>query len=447
MDKSQKRMDQNKKLYYTDHPIVRNLSVIIIIILTPLTAILFWYTNHYLNGSLTGLFQFFIDEGFFNGIYKIWAPVFWGSKTAWTILSIYAAIELLLMKILPGKTVYGPKTPNGYIPVYKNNGFLAFITTLLLFWLFGFQLKLFNPSIIYDHFGEILGALNIFSLLFCLLLYFKGLYRPSTPDSGTSGNPLFDYYWGTDLYPHILGINVKHFTNARFGMMGWSILIIAYAAKQHELYGISDSMIVSVVLQIIYCAIFFYYESGYFKTMDIQEDRAGYYIVWGVMVWIPAVYTLTAHYLVQHPVQLGAGLSAILIIVALIGFYSKTNMNRQRFNVRANNGDYRIWGHRAKIINAEYTDKNGEKHSSILLVDGWWGISRHFHYVGEILGALCWSLPALFTNFMPYFYVFYLTILLFHRAKRDDVKCRLKYGKYWEEYCKAVPYKVIPGIY
>jgi protein-S-isoprenylcysteine O-methyltransferase Ste14 len=50
-------------------------------------------------------------------------------------------------------------------------------------------------------------------------------------------------------------------------------------------------------------------------------------------------------------------------------------------------------------------------------------------------------------SFMPYFYVFFLTILLFHRAKRDDVKCRLKYGKYWEEYCKTVPYKVIPGIY
>jgi len=439
-------MTENKH-YYTHQSAFRNVGVLLIILLTPIAAITFWYTSQNLNGSFLELFRFFKTEGLFSGIYLIWAPVFWGSRTAWIIIGIYAAVQLVFMKILPGKTVYGPKTPNGYTPVYKNNGFLAFLLSIALFWLFGWQLNYFNPAAIYDHLGGILGALNLFSWLFCLLLYFKGIYAPSTPDSGSSGNAIFDYYWGTDLYPHILGFNVKHFTNSRFGMMAWPLLILAFAAKQHELYGISDSMMVSVALQLIYVGTFFYYESGYFKTMDIQEDRAGYYIVWGVMVWVPSIYTLTAHYLVQHPVHLGPAFSAVLVIVALIAFYSKTNMNRQRINVRQHDGDYKIWGHKAKIIRAQYTDNKGEDRESILLVDGWWGITRHFHYVGEILGALCWSLPALFSNFMPYFYVFFLTILLFHRAKRDDVKCRLKYGKYWEEYCKAVPYKVIPGVF
>jgi 7-dehydrocholesterol reductase len=440
-------MAQTNNQYFTNAPIFRNLSVLLIIVLTIPAAIVFWYTSHHLDGSFMNLFGFFMDRGFFNGMWEIWSPVFLGSKTAWSILGIYAAVELLLMKVLPGKKVYGPRTPNGYTPEYKNNGFLAFLVSIFLLWLFGFQLKVFDPSIIYDHFGEILGALNIFSLLFCLLLYFKGIYKPSTPDSGTSGNALFDYYWGTDLYPHILGFNVKHFTNSRFGMMAWPLLIIVFAAKQHELYGISDSMLVSVFLQLVYCGTFFFYESGYFKTMDIQEDRAGYYIVWGVMVWIPAVYTLTAHYLVIHPVHLGMVFSAVFIIVGLLSFWVKTNMNRQRINVRKHDGDYNIWGHKAKIIRANYIDQKGEKHDSILLVDGWWGISRHFHYVGEILGALCWSLPALFVNFMPYFYVVFLAILLFHRANRDNVKCQLKYGKYWDEYRQAVPYKVIPGVY
>ena len=440
-------MGKKNKHYYTNHPFLRNISVLLIIMLTPPAAIIFWYTSQHLNGSFLELFRFFRDQGLFSGIFQIWAPVFWGSKTAWNILGIYAAIQLAFMKLLPGKKVYGPKTPNGYIPEYKNNGFLAFLLSIFLFWLFGFQLKVFEPGMIYDHFGEILGALSIFSLIFCLFLYFKGIYFPSTPDSGSSGNPVFDYYWGTDLYPHILGFNVKHFANSRFGMMSWPLLILSFAAKQHELYGISDSMMVSVALQLIYNAVFFYYESGYFKTMDIQEDRAGYYIIWGVMVWIPSVYTLTAHYLVLHPVHLGSVLSALFLFVGLISFFTKTNMNRQRFNVRKNNGNHRIWGHQAKIIRAKYTDKKGEERESILLVDGWWGITRHFHYVGEILGALCWSLPALFYNFMPYFYVAFLTILLFHRAKRDDIKCRLKYGEYWDEYCKKVPYKVIPGIY
>ena len=431
-----------------NNSLLKNAAVFLIILITPPAAITFWYTSAHLNGSLFALFQFFISNGFFKGIYQIWAPVFWGSADAWTMITVFAAAELLFMKILPGKTVYGPKTPNGYIPVYKANGFFAFLLSIALFSFLGFYIKLFNPAAVYDHFGEILGALNLFSWIFCLFLYFKGLYAPSTPDSGSSGSAVFDYYWGTDLYPHIFGFNIKQFTNSRFGMMSWPILLLSFAAKQYQLYGyVADSMLVSVFLQLVYVAVFFYYESGYFKTMDIQVDRAGYYIVWGVMVWVPAVYTLSAHYLVRHPVHLGLPFSITLIIIALLGFYSKTNMNRQRINVREHNGNYKIWGHKARIIRAKYIDDKGEERQSILLVDGWWGITRHFHYVGEILGALCWSLPALFENFLPYFYVVFLTILLFHRAKRDDIKCRLKYGKYWDEYCRKVPYKVIPGIY
>lgn len=52
------------------------------------------------------------------------------------------------------------------------NGVLAYFTTLALFAL-GWQLKVFSPARVYDLFGEILSALNIFSLLFCVFLYFK----------------------------------------------------------------------------------------------------------------------------------------------------------------------------------------------------------------------------------------------------------------------------------
>ena len=45
------------------------------------------------------------------------------------------------------------------------------------------------------------------------------------------------------------------------------------------------------------------------------------------------------------------------------------------------------------------------------------------------------------------FYAVFLNVLLVDRAKRDTEKCRLKYGKYYEEYCELVPYKIVPGIY
>ena len=49
---------------------------------------------------------------------------------------------------------------------------------------------------------------------------------------------------------------------------------------------------------------------------------------------------------------------------------------------------------------------------------GRWGIARHFHYLPEIMASFFWTAPALFSHPLPYFYVFYLTILLFDRARR-----------------------------
>lgn len=42
-------------------------------------------------------------------------------------------------------------------------------------------------SQIYDHYLEFLSSMNLFAMVFCTLLTFKGLYFPSTKDSGTNG--------------------------------------------------------------------------------------------------------------------------------------------------------------------------------------------------------------------------------------------------------------------
>lgn len=129
------------------------------------------------------------------------------------------------------------------------------------------------------------------SLDISLALYLKGNFAPSSSDHGSSGNLLFDYYWGTELYPRILRWDVKQFSNCRFGMMAWPLLIISFSAKQSELDGLSNAMIVSVALQLIYIAKFFVWETGYFRSLDIMHDRAGFMICWGCLVWVPCVST------------------------------------------------------------------------------------------------------------------------------------------------------------
>jgi 7-dehydrocholesterol reductase len=238
------------------------LGPLFFILCCPPLAILIWYTNTEMEGSILSLIAFFQKSGFFQGMKEIWGPVFWGSEIAWKMIFIFALFQLFLMKLLPGKTFYGPLTPKGNIPVYKANGPQTYAVTLSVFCLCTFVFKIFPATLLYDHLGEMIGALNVFSLGFCALLYVKGRWSPSSTDSGTTGNPLFDYYWGTELYPRLFGWDLKMFTNCRFGMMSWGLLLLSYAAKQQELYGLSNAMILSLLLQFFYLTKFYFWETG-----------------------------------------------------------------------------------------------------------------------------------------------------------------------------------------
>ncbi|MDR3492235.1 MAG: 7-dehydrocholesterol reductase [Gammaproteobacteria bacterium] len=423
------------------------LGPLFLIITCPLFAIVMWYTNTALSGSFAALGDMFYQQGIVSTLYKICQPVILGSPLAWLIISVYTIFQLVLMQFLPGKTFKGVVTPNGNIPVYKANGVLAFLVTIGTYCLAAFYFHLFSPAIIYDNLGSIIGALNIFSLVLCAAFYLKGRYSPSSSDNGITGNIIFDYYWGTELYPKILNLHLKKFITCRFGMMSWAVILISYMAKQYQLYGyLSNSMIISVALQIIYIAKFYVWETGYLCSLDMMHDRAGFYICWGCMVWVPCIYTAASMYLVLHPIMLSAMTASVIFVAGVISIFINYFADRQRQLVRLTKGNCKIWGKKPNIIVADYQTEQGEKKSNILLTSGWWGITRHFHYIPEILAAFCWTVPALFVNFSPYFYVVFLTVLLFDRAFRDDKRCAKKYGTYWQDYCTLVPYKIIPLI-
>lgn len=416
---------------------------------TPNFAILLWYTATKHNGSYKEMAATISEKPTWTALTHIWGSVTFCSSLSIYLVLGYCAWSLFLMKILPGKNVTGPVTPKGNVPVYKDNGFAHFMVTMTSLGILTYILKKYDmsPSIVYDRFGDILATLNIFSLLFCLVLYFKGLFAPSTTDSGSSGNIIFDYYWGTELYPRIFGFDVKVFTNCRFGMMIWAILVYIDALKSYELHGFVDSMMVSAILQLAYISKFFWWEAGYMSTIDIMLDRAGYYICWGCMVYVPSLYASVSLYLVNNPVRLGWFWTTLILTCGLLAISINYFADWQKQRVRSANGDCLIWGRKPNIIRAKYTLENGQEKESILLASGWWGLSRHFHYIPEILLALFWTLPAGFENVMPFSYVIFLTILLTHRSFRDDDKCSIKYGEFWMDYCQKVPHRIVPYLF
>jgi 7-dehydrocholesterol reductase len=159
-----------------------------------------------------------------------------------------------------------------------------------------------------------------------------------------------------------------------------------------------------------------------------------------------SVYVSHSLYLVNHSIDLNIMYALPMFLLGYACVWINYDTDRQRAEVRSTNGNCLIWGEKAKTITAHYVTEKGEKKTSLLLYSGWWGVSRHFHYVPEILASLFWSMPGGFNHIMPYFYVIFLTFLLADRAFRDDSRCAAKYGADWVSYCKKVPYKIIPFL-
>ena len=82
-----------------------------------------------------------------------------------------------------------------------------------------------------------------------------------------------------------------------------------------------------------------------------------------------------------------------------------------------------------------------------LLISGFWGMSRHSNYLGDLMMGLAWCLTTGFSAILPYFYIIYFVILLVHRERRDNDHCARKYGKDWEAYTARVPWRILPFVY
>src|SRR5512140_2775533 len=192
------------------HFIRSTLGPLLLILLTPPAAILCWIvcTFEPFNGSLRPLLTA-------SGLESLLAHWPWPSGSAVAIVGIFIAVEAALLLLLPGKRFEGPLTPAGRRPVYKLNGVPAWIVTHGLFFGGSYGLHLFKPGLLWDHFGEILATLVLFALVLCLGLYLKGRYFPTSADHSLSGNFIWDFYWGVELHPTLLEINLKQLINCR----------------------------------------------------------------------------------------------------------------------------------------------------------------------------------------------------------------------------------------
>lgn len=369
------------------------------------------------------------------------------SPWALAVIAGWSVVQWALLRGLPGPEVHGPVTPAGVRPTYRANGIAAWVVSHALIvgtWAAG----AWSAEAFYLRYGEVLATLNVVALVACGFLYAKGRTFPSSPDAVYTGRFLFDFFQGVELHPRLFGTNLKQLLNCRVSMMGWSTLFVVFALAQIERTGaLSTSMAASVAVLGLYLFKFFWWEEGYFHSIDVMHDRLGYYIGWGVLVWVPALYALPAFWLVDHPIAWHPLVAAAMVAVGALAIWVNYDADAQRQRVRATNGATTVWGRPPELIKASYTPADGVRRESLLLVSGWWGVARHFHYVPELILAAAWTVPAGFSHALPWAYVAFLAILLTDRARRDEKRCAAKYGPDWATYTARVPWRMVPGVY
>lgn len=349
------------------------------------------------------------------------------------VLFLYGATNLV-----PGLHYKGTPAQDGKRYDFKLNGLAIFGILVATFYLL-VKAGVLPGTLIYDNYSNFLICANIIAFAFAFYLYFKGWV-----EGAQTG--LLHFWEGTQLMPYVAGVNAKMFW-LKPSMMMWEMINLSCLVKHLELNdgNITVAMALYNAFTLFYITDYFYYEQKMTSTWDIIAEHFGLMLVWGDFVFIPFVFSMQSLVLVdpKHYTDLTLLQAALMAGVFVTGYsiFRQCNNQKDHFKMQGKSG--KIWGKPIQTID----DK--------LLASGWWGVARHANYLGDITLAVSFSLPTLACGvpssipnaLLSFGYPLYLVILLVHRDYRDDQRCRAKYKDTWEKYCKAVPYRIFPGIY
>jgi len=349
-------------------------------------------------------------------------------------LLIYLIISLL-HAFLPARNVTGyvnrPGTDEKL--TYRLNG-LSVLAIILLIW----GLLCHNGVIPWDWLWQYrwysLGGAVVTGLIFSLAIVIPfPPVRRSFPA---------DLFFGRLEQPRLWGgrIDIKMWLYL-IGAVMLELNVLSFAAHNQIVYGddASPGIFMAAAFLSFFVVEYLFFEEVHLYTYDFLAERVGFKLGWGDLAFYPFFYAIPLWATVSLPdPQTPVWLLVFYGFIFLSGWCLARGANMQKYTFKKNPSKDFL-GIRPRVI----TD--GDRS---ILVSGFWGISRHINYLGEILMALGIVLSTGHPEIIwPRLYPLYYVALLFTRQADDDKLCASKYGPLWEEYRKRVPYRIIPYIY
>jgi Ergosterol biosynthesis ERG4/ERG24 family len=260
------------------------------------------------------------------------------------------------------------------------------------------------------------------------------------PAPRVTGSLLADLYFGRLPNPQWLGGRVDaKMVLYLVGAVMLELNVASFTTRHILLHRADPSpgVVLYAALFTFFVAEYLNFEHVHLYTYDFVAERVGYKLGWGCLAFYPFFYGVGLWSVAERPnPHTPTPLLALYGLVFFSGWALSRGANLQKFHFKTDPGR-KLFG----VLAPEAIEGR-------ILCNGFWGLSRHVNYLGEILMALGLTLSLGYPgDVVAWLYPLYYVGLLLPRQHDDDKRCAQKYGPLWAEYCRRVPWRIVPRVY
>ena len=344
------------------------------------------------------------------------------------------AVVTVLHVVIPARRRpgYVRSEVTGEVLTYRTNGRYVLLASILLWFLLGYL-----GIVPYDWLYEtrwlgVIGACVI-GLVFSILIVVR---YPST------GRP-----FGADLwFGRSKDVQIRNgFVDAKIWlyligavMLQLNVLSLAAFHLEHA-KTVNPGFLLACAMLTWFCFDYLIFERVHLWTYDFIAERVGFKLGFGCLAFYPYFYAIPLWFTADLPAPgIPAWLTTLFAVIFLGGWVLTRGANMQKY-VFKTSPERKFLGIAPEVLS------DGRQS---LLVNGFWGASRHINYLGEVIQAVAIAVaPGYFGVWAVWLYPLYYVALFLSRQADDDKVCRAKYGHLWDEYTAKVKSKIVPGLY
>ena len=355
-----------------------------------------------------------------------------GFFAPWAIFILVLGLQALM----PARQVkgYARDENSNETLAYRLNGLPVFIVAIAVWLAAGFT-GLVPFDWLWQHrWSGVAGALVLAVIASAAVLW-------GVPARSTSW--LRDYFFGRRENPRMFNGRVD--AKMYLYVVGATLLelnLLSFAVHHFLSHPTDPSpgVVLYVCLFTWFICDYLVFERVHLYTYDLFAERLGLKLIGGCLVFYPYFYGigLWAVADIFNP-QSSTWYLVLSAAVFFAGWMFARGANMQKYYFKRDPSRVFLGVLKPQSI------ADGEQR---ILCSGFWGISRHANYMGEVLMAvgltlsLGWPLLVI-----PWFYPLYYVLLLGTRERDDDRRCEEKYGELWHRYREKVPRRIVPYVY